>query len=203
MKRILLLSLLSISFFLNTKAQGRKDYLRYIDSVNIVFEPHPGVGQVKKLSYKPGVGFGDFHPKPYHIAFNFNSKDIKDFYWLCMEEFDKAGMIDSLLIDTTIACSGEKTRLYLPQKLPFKLQSAILKAMAKQVSAVDEIVLADKIRNGNFSRRVLIGGGDLNSYYSDENYIRKFSSIKAIAKAQSQEELLQLFKELDDKKPNY
>jgi hypothetical protein len=120
-----------------------------------------------------------------------------------MEEFDKAGMIDSLLIDTTIACSGEKARLYLPQKLPFKLQSAILKAMAKQVSAVNEIVLADKIRNGDFSRRVLIGGGDLNSYYSDENYVRKFSSIKAIAKAQSQEELLQLFKELDDKKPNY
>ena len=200
MKRILLLSLLSISFFLNTKAQGRKDYLRYIDTVNTIVKPDRALGEVLVLKYRPGIGFGDVRPKPYHVSFNFNSRDIKAFFGLCMEELDKVNMLDSLLIDTvSIGCSGYNTRLYLPKKLPFSLQSAILKAMARQVTAVNEIVFTSQ----RSPREVLVGGGNLSYYVEGDNYLRSFSKIRAIAKAQNQEELFELFEVLDDKKPNY
>lgn len=204
MKKIFFLSLFWLLLFFNAHAQPPKNYLRYIDTVNTILESHPRLGPIGALKFTPGKGFGNVQLKPYHIAFNFNSKDIKNFFWLCMEEFDKVGMLDSLLVDTSsINCSGLKTRLYLPQKLPFKLQSAILKAMDKQVTAVDEIVLTDKQRMGQNIREVLIGGGDLGSYYEGEYYLRKFSKIRAVAKAQNQAELIQLFKDFDDKKPSY
>jgi hypothetical protein len=196
----MILSLLWLCFFLNTKAQSAKNYMHYIDTVNSIVKPDAALGEVLVLKYKPGVGFGDVRPKPYHISFNFNSSDIKEFFGLCMEELERVNMLDSLLIDTvSIACPGYKTRLYLPKKLPFSLQSAILKAMAKQVTAVNEIVFTSQ----RSPHEVLIGGGNLSNYIEGDNYLRSFSKIRAIAKAKSQEELLQLFKDLDDKKPMY
>lgn len=187
--------LLIFSSLIETLKAQIPDYNQYIDTMNVWIEEN-SFGSVLHLK-RSATSFGEVNPKPYHLVFNFNYSYIKDQFPVFMQSIEKAGYLDSLLIDHQIGANGEKKRLYLGIDVPFELQSALISALLQKIGIVDEVVLLKKGRFDGDTREIIIGGGFC-PYAEQQRYLRRFNNIRQLAQAKNKAELLNLFEKLNE-----
>lgn len=183
------------SIVLCVSAQPRKDYYKYLDTINTWTE-YKSFGPVLHLK-RSATSFGEFHPKPYHLVFNFNYDYIKEQLPVFIQEIEKTGFLDSLLVDNRTPGRAYKKILYLGVDVPFEIQMAVIRALLTKIGIVDEVVLLKKGGQLGETREIIIGGGGC-SFVQQQCYLRRFSNIRLLALAKSKMELLQFFENLNE-----